>query len=56
MDQEIVPGDRSGGATTSHTVLIPALATLLDVVDHQAEPGAYERAVLELKSRNPAAG
>ena len=47
MDQEIVPGDRSGGATTSHTVLIPALATLLDVVDHQAEPGAYERAVLE---------
>ena len=47
IGQEIVPGDRSGGATTSHTVVIPALAALLDVVDHQAEAGAYERAVLE---------
>ena len=47
IGEEIVPGDRSGGATTSHTVVIPALAALLDVVDHQAEAGAYGRAVLE---------
>ena len=47
IDQEIVPGDRSGGATTSHTVVIPALAALLDVVDHQADAAAYGRAVLE---------
>ena len=47
IDREIVPGDRSGGATTSHTVVIPALGALLDVVDHQAEAGTYERAVLE---------
>ena len=47
MGQEIVPGDRSGGATTSHTILIRALATLLDVVDRSADANAYRRAVLE---------
>ena len=44
---EIVPGDRSGGATTSHTVLIPSLGTLFDAVDRDADSGAYVRAVLE---------
>ena len=47
MCQEIVPGDRSGGATTSHTILMPALATLLVVVDRSANANAYKRAVLE---------
>lgn len=45
--EEIVPGDRSGGATTSHTVVIPALMTLLEAVDRHGEFGDYERAVLE---------
>ena len=43
---EIVSGDRSGGATTSHTVVIPALAALLDAVDRHADAATYERAVL----------
>ena len=41
---KIVPGDRSGGATMSHTVVIPALETLLASVDRHA--AAVERAVL----------
>lgn len=47
IDADIVSGERSGGATTSHTVLIPALVTLFAVVDHRAEFGEYERAVVE---------
>lgn len=47
INHQIVPGDRSGGATTSHTVMVPALSTLLDVVDRQADEGDYESAVLE---------
>lgn len=46
INHEIVSGDRSGGATTSHTVMVPALSTLLDVVDRQADEEAYECAVL----------
>ena len=44
---EIVPGDRSGGATTSHTIIVPALVELLRYVDRSAPASAYEQAVLE---------
>jgi hypothetical protein len=44
---EIVPGDRSGGANTSHTIVVPALVQLLSAVDRTADAAAYERAVLE---------
>jgi hypothetical protein len=44
---EIVPGDRSGGATTSHTIVVPALVELLRSVDRHANASAYEQAVLE---------
>ncbi len=47
IDGEILPGDRSGGATTSQTVVIPALITLLDAVEQHADTEAYERVVLE---------
>lgn len=47
MRNEVVSGSRSGGATTSHTVVIPALANLLAVVDRDARPETYERAVIE---------
>jgi hypothetical protein len=45
--EEIVPGDRSGGTNTSHTIVVPALEQLLGSIDRHADPGAYERAVLE---------
>ena len=44
---EIATGERSGGATTSHTVLVPALRTLLNAVDRNADSSAYKSAVLE---------
>jgi len=44
---EIVPGDVSGGTNTSHTIVVAALAALLDAVPAAAPPHAYERAVLE---------
>jgi hypothetical protein len=44
---EIVPGDVSGGTNTSHTIVIGALAALLDAVPADAPPSAYEEAVLE---------
>ena len=44
---EIVRGDRSGGATTSHTIVVPALRLLLSVVGTRAAPGDYDKAVLE---------
>src|SRR4051812_49831456 len=44
---EIVRGDRSGGATTSHTVLVPALELLLREVGTHAAASDYEQAVLE---------
>jgi hypothetical protein len=43
---EIVPGDRSGGATTSHTIIFPALAQVLSAVDRFANAETYERAVV----------
>jgi hypothetical protein len=44
---EIVPGDRSGGTNTSHTIIVPALVQLLSSVDRGADATSYERAVLE---------
>jgi hypothetical protein len=46
-EAEIVPGDKSGGATTSHTIVVPALTHLLAAVDPRGEAAAYEHAVLE---------
>ena len=44
---EIVAEDRSGGATTSHTIVLPALRVLLDAIGTSANPEEYDRAVLE---------
>lgn len=44
---EIVPGDRSGGTNTSHTIVVPALTQLLNAVDRHADAATYEQAVLE---------
>jgi hypothetical protein len=43
---EIVRGDRSGGATTSHTILVPALELLFREVGTHAAASDYEQAVL----------
>src|SRR4051812_42057130 len=44
---EIVPGDHSGGATTSHTIVVPALQRLLGAAGHDDDALMLERAVLE---------
>ncbi len=44
---EIIPSHRAGGATSSHTILIPALSRVLESVDHDADPEAYEQAVVD---------
>lgn len=44
---EIVSGDVSGGPNTSHTIVVGALAALLDVVLPGATQTDYERAALE---------
>lgn len=44
---EIVRGDESGGATTSHTIVVPSLQTLLTNVGTSGSAEAYEQAVLE---------
>jgi len=44
---EIARGDRSGGATTSHTIVVPALERLLAKVGTGKAAGEYEQAVLE---------
>ena len=44
---EIVPGDVSGGTNTSHTIVISALAALLDALPAGATRAEYERAALE---------
>lgn len=43
----ITPGDRSGGPNTSHTIVVDALAALLDAVPADAPHAAYEQAALE---------
>jgi hypothetical protein len=44
---EIVPGDVSGGTNTSHTIVVAALAALLDAVPAGAPTAAYEKAAIE---------
>lgn len=44
---EIVPGDRSGGPNTSHTIVFPALRELLETVPWDAGESDYERAVVD---------
>lgn len=45
-ESEIVAGDESGGATTSHTIVLSALQRLLATAGVRASPADYERAVL----------
>lgn len=47
IDDEIVRGDISGGATTSHTTVIPALQRLLEAVGPNGTAEEYEQAVLK---------
>lgn len=44
---EIVPGNVSGGTNTSHTIVVGALAALLDAVPADAPRTAYEQAAVE---------
>jgi hypothetical protein len=44
---EISPADRSGGATTSHTILVPALTDMLAAVPCGGDWRDFERAVLD---------
>jgi hypothetical protein len=44
---EIVSGAVSGGANTSHTIVVSALTALLDAVPADASPAANEHAVVE---------
>jgi hypothetical protein len=46
MTSEIVSSDRSGGANTSHTIVVPALQQLLSAVPRHADREAYEHAAL----------
>lgn len=47
MPAEMVRGDQSGGATTSHTIVVPALQRLFAEVGTRASAEEYEKAVLE---------
>jgi hypothetical protein len=51
-DTEILPADVSGGANTSHTIVVAALTTLLQVVPADADKAAYERAAIERNALN----
>ncbi len=44
---EIARGDQSGGATTSHTIVVPALQLLLAEVGTRGAASDYENAALE---------
>ena len=44
---EIVSGDRSGGATVSHAIEVPALQRLVGSVPPDARLDEYRRAVLQ---------
>lgn len=44
--REIVSGGRSGGANTSHTIVVPALKRLLESVSRDADADEFEQAVL----------
>lgn len=47
IDHEIALGDQSGGATTSHTIVVPSLQRLLAAVGPHAMAEDFERAVLD---------
>lgn len=44
---EIVPGDRSGGPSTSQTIMASSLATLLELLPAAAPAGAYRTAIMD---------
>jgi hypothetical protein len=44
---EIVPGNVSGGTNTSHTIVVSALAALLEAVPADATQARYEEAAVE---------
>ena len=46
-NEEITPSDVSGGTNTSHTIIVPALTTLLSAESPNASVEDYERAVLK---------
>ncbi len=39
ISDEIIPGDRSGGTNTSHTIVVPALQRLLSEVERGSTGG-----------------
>lgn len=47
QESGMVPGDISGGANTSHTITVQALASLMKAVSADALLGEYERAVVQ---------
>jgi hypothetical protein len=47
VTDEIVSGSQSGGPTTSHTIVVPALQALLEAVPPEAPLEAYESAAVE---------
>lgn len=47
LADEIAPCSRAGGATSSHTILVPALSRVLESVEYRADPQAYEHAVVD---------
>jgi len=47
LSKEIVAGKASGGANTSHTIVVPALTALLAAVPHDAPASEYQRAAIE---------
>lgn len=47
LTDEIVPGDERQSAITSHSIGVPQLARLLDVVPADAELADYQRAVVD---------
>lgn len=51
-ESEIVPADVSGGANTSHTIVVSALAALLQAVPPNAGKIEYERAAIERNALN----
>ena len=47
MVEEIASGARSGGANTSHTIVVAALRRVIDTVGRHAGAEEYERAVVD---------
>ena len=44
---EIAPGDQSGGANTSHTIVVPALCEVLRLVPADSPASSYAHAILD---------